>query len=125
MLILGDMLETVTKKSMPHVLHVDSSWLLKEHGKAVKPLIESGGKYDGRVKAIIRQQVQPWHHASTFIHEVALAVMLSRRWYILHYHRSTLLLPLGERCCWWWWSGREKQSDVLHRGMNIYILQGA
>ena len=23
--------------------------------------------------------------------------MLSRRWYILHYHRSTLLLPLGER----------------------------
>ena len=26
--------------------------------------------------------------------------LLSRRWYILHYHRSTLLLPLGERCCW-------------------------
>ena len=25
--------------------------------------------------------------------------VLSRRWYILHYHRSTLLLPLGERCC--------------------------
>ena len=24
-------------------------------------------------------------------------IMLSRRWYILHYHRSTLLLPLGER----------------------------
>ena len=23
--------------------------------------------------------------------------VLSRRWYILHYHRSTLLLPLGER----------------------------
>ena len=23
--------------------------------------------------------------------------LLSRRWYILHYHRSTLLLPLGER----------------------------
>ena len=24
-------------------------------------------------------------------------LLLSRRWYILHYHRSTLLLPLGER----------------------------
>ena len=59
---------------MPRVLRVDSSWLLKEHDKAVKPLIESGGKYDGRVKAIIRQQVQPWHGASTFVHEVALAV---------------------------------------------------
>ena len=23
--------------------------------------------------------------------------LLSRQWYILHYHRSTLLLPLGER----------------------------
>ena len=25
------------------------------------------------------------------------SLLLSRRWYILHYHRSTLLLPLGER----------------------------
>jgi len=41
---------------------------------SVKPLIENGGKYDGKVKAIIRQQVQPWHGASTFVHEVALAV---------------------------------------------------
>jgi len=41
---------------------------------SVKPLIEKGGKYDGKVKAIIRQQVQPWHGSSTFVHEVALAV---------------------------------------------------
>ena len=26
-----------------------------------------------------------------------ICMVLSRRWYILHYHRSTLLLPLGER----------------------------
>ena len=25
------------------------------------------------------------------------SMVLSRQWYILHYHRSTLLLPLGER----------------------------
>ncbi|KAF9651678.1 hypothetical protein BDM02DRAFT_3126781 [Thelephora ganbajun] len=41
---------------------------------SVKPLIENGGKYDGKVKAIIRQQVQPWHGTSTYVHEVALAV---------------------------------------------------
>jgi len=45
---------------------------------SVKPLIENGGKYDGRVKAIIRQQVQPWHGSSTFVHEVALAVSSSK-----------------------------------------------
>ena len=49
--------------------------------------------------------------------------LLSRRWYILHYHRSTLLLPLGEVVAWWWWSGREERSGVLHRRTNIYILQ--
>ena len=26
-----------------------------------------------------------------------MSSLLSRRWYILHYHRVTLLLPLGER----------------------------
>ena len=40
----------------------------------VKPLIENGGEYDGKVKAIIRQQVQPWHSSSTLVHEIALAV---------------------------------------------------
>lgn len=44
---------------------------LNEH---VKPLIEAGGKYDGKVKVIIRLQVQPWHGSSTFVHEIALAV---------------------------------------------------
>ena len=41
---------------------------------SVKPLIEKGGKYNGKVKVIIRQQVQPWHNASTLVHEAILAV---------------------------------------------------
>ena len=41
---------------------------------SVKPLIEDGGKYYGKVKVIIRQQVQPWHGSSTFVHEIVLAV---------------------------------------------------
>ena len=44
----------------------------------VKPLIEKGGKYDGKVKVIIRQQVQPWHSSSTLVHEIALAVSFNR-----------------------------------------------
>lgn len=42
--------------------------------KVVKPLISAGGKYDGKIRAIIRLQVQPWHIASTLTHESALAV---------------------------------------------------
>ncbi|KZP13438.1 hypothetical protein FIBSPDRAFT_921625 [Athelia psychrophila] len=41
----------------------------------LKPLFSAGGQYEGRVKAIIRLQVQPWHGASTFTHEAALAVL--------------------------------------------------
>jgi len=40
----------------------------------LKPLFSPGGKYHGKVKAIIRLQVQPWHGSSTFTHEAALAV---------------------------------------------------
>ncbi|PAV21030.1 hypothetical protein PNOK_0365700 [Pyrrhoderma noxium] len=43
--------------------------------KVVKPLLSNGGKYDGKVKIIIRPQVQPWHVASTLTHESALAVI--------------------------------------------------
>jgi hypothetical protein len=52
--------------------------LTNNFNASVKPLIENGGKYDGKVKAIIRQQVQPWHGSSTFVHEVALAVSFSK-----------------------------------------------
>jgi hypothetical protein len=40
----------------------------------LKPLFDAGGKYDGKVKAVIRLQVQPWHASSTLTHESALAV---------------------------------------------------
>ncbi|KAH9938097.1 thioredoxin-like protein [Fomitopsis serialis] len=40
----------------------------------LKPLLDSGGKYDGKVKVIFRPQVQPWHSSSTFVHEAGLAV---------------------------------------------------
>ncbi|KAN0126747.1 hypothetical protein V8E52_000387 [Russula decolorans] len=39
----------------------------------VKPWIDSGGRYEGKIKIIFRNQVQPWHGASTFTHEAGLA----------------------------------------------------
>ncbi|KAJ7937067.1 hypothetical protein B0H13DRAFT_1588632 [Mycena leptocephala] len=41
------------------------------------PLLGPGGKYHGKVKAIFRPQVQPWHASSTFVHEAGLAVARS------------------------------------------------
>lgn len=38
------------------------------------PLLGPNGKYDGKVKVIFRNHVQPWHAASTFTHEASLAV---------------------------------------------------
>ena len=38
------------------------------------PLFAKGGKYDGKVKVIFRNQVQPWHASSTWVHEAGLAV---------------------------------------------------
>ncbi|KAJ7098604.1 hypothetical protein B0H15DRAFT_1005059 [Mycena belliarum] len=38
------------------------------------PLLGPGGKYHGKVKAIFRPQVQPWHASSTLVHEAGLAV---------------------------------------------------
>lgn len=40
----------------------------------LKPLFSKGGKYDGKVKAVFRLQVQPWHVTSTLTHEAGLAV---------------------------------------------------
>jgi hypothetical protein len=42
--------------------------------KFVKPLVDVGGKYEGKVKIIFRNHVQPWHGSSTFTHEAGLAV---------------------------------------------------
>lgn len=40
--------------------------------RVLKPLLRQ--QYDGKVKIIIRPQVQPWHASSTYTHEAALAV---------------------------------------------------
>jgi hypothetical protein len=41
----------------------------------LKPKFAPNGEYnEDKVKMIIRLQVQPWHAASTFTHEAALAV---------------------------------------------------
>ncbi|KAJ7167812.1 hypothetical protein C8R46DRAFT_1094221 [Mycena filopes] len=38
------------------------------------PLLGPNGKYHGKVKVVFRPQVQPWHAASTLVHEAGLAV---------------------------------------------------
>lgn len=40
----------------------------------LKPLFDAGGQYAGKVKVIFRNQVQPWHASSTFVHEAGLSV---------------------------------------------------
>ncbi|KAI0375940.1 hypothetical protein BV20DRAFT_26758 [Pilatotrama ljubarskyi] len=42
--------------------------------KVLRPLFAPGGQYAGKVKVIFRNQVQPWHATSTFVHEAGLAV---------------------------------------------------
>lgn len=42
----------------------------------VKPWVDVGGRYEGKIKIIFRNQVQPWHGASTFTHEAGLAVTI-------------------------------------------------
>ncbi|KAG2054925.1 hypothetical protein BDR06DRAFT_954842 [Suillus hirtellus] len=41
----------------------------------LKPLVDVGGLYYGKVKVIMRLQVQPWHATSTYTHEAGLAVV--------------------------------------------------
>ncbi|KAJ8588908.1 hypothetical protein M405DRAFT_768485 [Rhizopogon salebrosus TDB-379] len=41
----------------------------------LKPLVDIGGQYHGKVKVIMRLQVQPWHATSTYTHEAGLAVV--------------------------------------------------
>ena len=42
----------------------------------LRPLFAPGGKYAGKAKVIFRNQVQPWHGSSTFVHEAGLAVSM-------------------------------------------------
>ncbi|KAG6850188.1 hypothetical protein H0H93_016616 [Arthromyces matolae] len=56
-------------------MHIASAKIALVIDGVLKPLFESGGKYEGKVKAIVRLQVQPWHASSTLTHESALAVV--------------------------------------------------
>ncbi|KAF7965680.1 hypothetical protein HWV62_9103 [Athelia sp. TMB] len=66
----------------PHTLDIFLDYVCPYSAKlalaiegVLKPLLSHGGHYDGRVKAIFRLQVQPWHASSTFVHEAALGVL--------------------------------------------------
>ncbi|KIY52623.1 hypothetical protein FISHEDRAFT_55820 [Fistulina hepatica ATCC 64428] len=49
------------------------------------PLFGPGGLYEGKVKIIVRPQVQPWHASSTLVHEAALAVVRAAPQQYWHY----------------------------------------
>ena len=53
--------------------------------------------------------------------EASHLALLSRRWYILHYHRSTLLLPLGERFVASG-GGVGERSEVMYWHRGAYII---
>ncbi|KAI0322509.1 thioredoxin-like protein [Amylostereum chailletii] len=68
------------RSDAPHTLEVFldyvcpfSAKLTRALDSVVKPLVDAGGQYDGKVKVIFRNQVQPWHATSTFVHEASLA----------------------------------------------------
>ncbi|KAJ3480586.1 hypothetical protein NLI96_g8240 [Meripilus lineatus] len=69
------------KETAPHTIEIFLDYVcpysakLARHIDAVLvPLLGTGGKYDGKVKVIFRNQVQPWHASSTLVHEAGLAV---------------------------------------------------
>jgi hypothetical protein len=58
---------------------------------ARRPLFAPGGAYAGKVKLVFRNQVQPWHASSTFVHEAGLAVRTSDRLSARATERSAVL----------------------------------
>ena len=44
--------------------------------QVLKPLVDEGGIYHGKVKIIFRPQVQSWHASSTYTHEAGIAVSI-------------------------------------------------
>ncbi|KAF7308042.1 Thioredoxin-like-fold domain-containing protein [Mycena kentingensis (nom. inval.)] len=65
----------------PHTLDIFLDYVCPFSAKMARaidavlvPALGPGGKYHGKVKAIFRPQVQPWHATSTFVHEAGLAV---------------------------------------------------
>ncbi|KAF8728323.1 hypothetical protein AX14_006794 [Amanita brunnescens Koide BX004] len=68
--------------SSPHTLDVFLDYVCPYSAKmigtidsVIKPLVDEGGEYYGKVKVIFRPQVQPWHATSTYTHEAGLAAL--------------------------------------------------
>ncbi|KAM6496198.1 hypothetical protein JOM56_008904 [Amanita muscaria] len=68
----------------PHTLDVFldyvcpfSKKMLLTIDRVLKPLLDDGGIYFGKVKVIFRPQVQPWHATSTFTHEAGIAAAMA------------------------------------------------
>jgi protein-disulfide isomerase len=49
-------------------------WTTLNNGEILKK-VQNDKKYAGKVRFILRQQIQPWHPSSTLVHEAAIAVM--------------------------------------------------
>ncbi|TCD62091.1 hypothetical protein EIP91_007491 [Steccherinum ochraceum] len=65
----------------PHTLDIFMDFICPYSAKMalaidtfLKPTFEPGGQFAGKVKVILRQQVQPWHASGLFLHEAVLAV---------------------------------------------------
>ncbi|KAG7095921.1 hypothetical protein E1B28_006605 [Marasmius oreades] len=68
----------------PHTLEIFLDYVCPFSAKmalaienVLRPLFGPNGKYEGKVKVVFRNQVQPWHSSSTFVHEASLAVARS------------------------------------------------
>ncbi|KAI0080874.1 hypothetical protein K474DRAFT_1695488 [Panus rudis PR-1116 ss-1] len=66
----------------PHTLEIFLDYVCPFSAKlsraidgVLRPLLAKGGKYEGKVKVIFRNQVQPWHASSTLVHEAGIAVL--------------------------------------------------
>ncbi|KAF8345579.1 hypothetical protein F5887DRAFT_1061715 [Amanita rubescens] len=66
----------------PHTLDVFLDYVCPYSAKmmatidtVIKPLVNEGGQYYGKVKIIFRPQVQPWHATSTYTHEAGFAAL--------------------------------------------------
>lgn len=58
----------------------------------LRPKVEVSGAYAGKVKVVLRLQVQPWHSSSTLTHEAALAVSTLDLDHTYHTRAPVLLL---------------------------------
>ncbi|KAK2465941.1 hypothetical protein APHAL10511_001582 [Amanita phalloides] len=80
----------------PHTLDVFLDYVCPYSAKIIatidtvlKPLVDQGGKYHGKVKIIFRPQVQAWHGTSTYTHEAGFAALRASP---EHFYKFSLLL---------------------------------